>query len=265
MNITTHREKWQDLTNLLKNKEKVALACSGGLDSRLLAYAISQADIDYKILHIEGCHIPKEEEDILASFSEVLNIKVERYSFDPLSLDIIKNNPVDRCYHCKKAIFSFLLEKSKGYILCDGTNIDDLSVYRPGLQALKELEIASPFVEVGITKADIRNLAQELNLPVANQASQACLLTRFDYNISPTKEKLLWLDEKERALKNILSTAFRLRCVASDVWQLHILEEKEINNKEELLEKIAKILPQTETSFVASLNGYFDKKNSLAK
>ncbi len=269
MKGNTHTQKWQDLLIWLKNKDKIAIACSGGLDSRLLAFATKKAfenlpdkENHFKVLHISGVHIPSKEEEVLAEFTKEISIDFESYEFNPLEIEEVAKNSQKRCYFCKEAIFRFFLEKSEGYCLCDGTNIDDLSVYRPGLQALKELKISSPFVEVGITKEDIRTLAKELGLPFYNQPSQACLLTRFDYGISPNKEDLLWLDKKENALAAILDKLFRLRLVENNVWQLHVQADKNEFSEEDINE-IQMIIPQAEIVFLTKLNAYFDSKAKL--
>ncbi len=264
MKITTSYNKWQDLLINLQSHERLALACSGGLDSRLLAYAFKCANIDYKIVHIKGVHIPREEESILAKFSRESGIEVESFEMNPLDLEEVRNNNEKRCYFCKEAIFSFLLEKTKGYQLCDGTNTDDLTVYRPGLKALKELSIYSPFVEANINKADIRNLAKDLELPFAEQASQACLITRFNYGISPSAEELLWLDKSEEALSTLINTPFRLRCVSKGKWELHIEVENEetlLFSKNHIEDYIQEHLNAylIDVIFVPSLRGYFDK------
>ncbi len=263
MQNTISYNKWQDLLISLQAHKKLALACSGGLDSRLLAYAFKCAQIDYKIVHIRGVHIPKEEEEILKQFSEQTGIEVESFEMNPLSIQQVRENDVKRCYYCKEEIFSFLLERTKTYQLCDGTNTDDLTVYRPGLKALEELKILSPFVEVGISKNDIRHLAHDLALPFANQPSQACLITRFNYGISASKEELLWLDNAESLLAKIIKNPFRLRCVAENTWELHI----EVNDNNLALDKseIEKYIQEHLNDYpihielVPSLRGYFDK------
>ncbi len=270
MEDTTYKQKWQDLILWLKNKKKIALACSGGLDSRLLALAVknafqeNQSNVnDYKILHISGAHIPKNEEEVLAFFAKELDLEVESYNFNPLLFEEVAQNTHKRCYFCKKAIFEFMLGKTADYTLCDGTNIDDLSIYRPGLQALRELKIASPFVEVGITKSDIKNLAKELALPFFDQASQACLLTRFDYGIKPSEEKLLYIDAKERELSTTLAMPYRLRFINNDAPELHIQgEQKDL--AEEEYNKIKLLLPNSPIVFLERLNAYFDKKAKLS-
>ncbi len=264
MQNTISSHKWQELIKSLQFYKKLALACSGGLDSRLLAYAFTCANIDYKIVHIKGAHIPRAEEEILKLFSTQLNIEVESFEMNPLQIEAVRQNTLERCYHCKEKIFSFLLEKTKGYQLCDGTNTDDLTVYRPGLKALKELNILSPFVETGISKNDIRQLAKDLELPFANQPSQACLITRFNYGISPTQKELLWLDKAERLLGEIIKNPFRLRCVAQSTWELHIEAEND-NQLINSIKDIEKYIQRNLNSYpiyiklVPSLRGYFDK------
>ncbi len=274
MQDTIIQKKWQDLQKVLKNKDKIAIACSGGLDSRLLAYAVKCAEVPYKILHVEGLHIPKEEENILQKFAHTIDIEINSIGINPLEIANIKENPVDRCYFCKKEIFSLLKELSADYLLCDGSNTDDLQVYRPGNKALKELEIFSPYLEASISKEDIRNIAEFVALPFKDQAPQACLLTRFNYNIELDAHAILWLDYAENCLKQLISSPFRLRSTAKDVYELHIEANKDAYAKnyaeiEAKLENLAKdnlkIKSKIHILFFDSLRSYFDKKLDISK
>ncbi len=271
MKDITYMKKWQDLLSLLKNKKRIAIACSGGLDSRLLAFASHISGAEYNIVHIKGIHIPAEEEEILKNFSEKTGIFIKSFSFNPLNIEEVKNNSLERCYFCKKAIFSFFLEKTENYILCDGSNTDDLKVYRPGLRALKELNIFSPYIEINISKEDIRNIAKEIELPFFNQPSQACLLTRYNYDIELKKDAILWVDKVESALKEYISFPFRMRGIEKYSFELHIeSEEKNLSHNREEINKIlnsfskelsfnASINLNIKPIFMSNLRGYFDR------
>ncbi len=265
----TYMDKWQALLTLLNNKKNVAIACSGGLDSRLLSYAASISGANYKILHIQGVHIPKEEEEILLLFSQKTQIPITTFKFNPLEIKEVKENDVKRCYYCKKAIFSFMLSQTEGYTLCDGSNTDDLNVYRPGMEALKELQIFSPYIEVAISKKDIRDIAKEVNLPLYSQPSQACLLTRFNYNITLNEEDILFLDKAEEALKKLIPYPFRLRGISENLYELHIESEYEDEQLSLQIENIFREINSSKSAksipiiFMPSLRAYFDKSLGL--
>ncbi len=259
--------KWQALLDLLKSTEAIAVACSGGLDSRLLSYAAHLSCEKYKILHISGVHIPKEEEEILSLFSQTLGIAIDDVAFNPLELKDVKNNSLRRCYYCKKALFSTMIEHSAGYRLCDGSNLDDLTVYRPGMQALKELEVFSPYIEIGITKAEIYEIAKEVHLPQFSQPSQACLLTRFNYNIIIDEEDLIFIDKAESILKAIIPYPFRLRGVKKGQYELHIEAEKEdidlTQQLEVILTELVACSPAIPIIYMPSLRSYFDNQMGM--
>ncbi len=129
------------------------------------------------------------------------------------NVDIL-HNPVDRCYRCKKHLFSTLIDYAKTHNLAhiiDGTNADDLTAYRPGIGALKELGIISPLAELGITKAKVRQLASDLNLSVSNRPSAPCLATRLPYNTPIDLDLLARIDRGETYLKSLGFAVNRIR------------------------------------------------------
>ncbi len=133
----------------------------------------------------------------------------EIITIDESEIPRFTENPPDRCYLCKREIFSRILKTAQKHNIThvlDGTNIDDLGDYRPGLQALQGLGIKSPFREYGITKAEIRQLSRELGLPTWEKPSYACLASRFMYGERITREKLSMV---ERAEEFLLSLGFR--------------------------------------------------------
>jgi uncharacterized protein len=127
----------------------------------------------------------------------------------------ITHNPPDRCYHCKRALFAELkaVAATEGCSwLADGTNRDDLDDYRPGLRALRELEIRSPLLEAGLGKAEIRRYARALNLPVWNKPASACLLTRLPHDTDINPGLLRRVEAAEHALLELGFGAVRVRC-----------------------------------------------------
>ncbi|MDW7675107.1 MAG: ATP-dependent sacrificial sulfur transferase LarE, partial [Bacillota bacterium] len=124
------------------------------------------------------------------------------------------SNPNNRCYYCKKELFTKLISiaKEKGYTyVVDGANFDDLGDYRPGLTAGRELGVRSPLQEAKLTKADIRLLSKELELPTWEKPAKACLSSRFPYGTEITVEKIKQVEQGEELLEDLGFTQFRLR------------------------------------------------------
>ena len=176
-------------------KKRTALAFSGGADSTLLLMILS------KLCQKEGGTVtafyaktalnPRLEDKEAYKICSDFNVKLEIVDVD--ILDKIKENPVTRCYLCKKSIFSLIKEKAQNLncdIVFDGTNSDDLKEYRPGLKAIAELDIISPLAHLNINKETVRAILKEHNIPTAAKPSSPCLATRFPYGTLLTKDKL---------------------------------------------------------------------------
>ena len=165
-----------------------------------------------------------------------------------LSRRAVRNNPVDRCYLCKKTLFSELLAfagKNGFRYVIDGTNADDTNVYRPGLRALRELGIRSPLQEAGLTKKDIREMLRQEGLPVADKPAMACLLTRIPYNTTISEGMLKMIEQAEYFLLNKGFPGTRVR-IHGDLARIECLPgyfEKIIQNpdKELIINNLKKI------------------------
>jgi uncharacterized protein len=123
---------------------------------------------------------------------------------DVLAVDAVRANSANRCYHCKRAIFTRLTEEAQaaGFpLVVEGSNTDDLADYRPGRRALEEMGIHSPLLRAGLSKAEIRTLSERLGLPTASKPSAACLASRFAYGEQITREGLARVDAAERFLR----------------------------------------------------------------
>ncbi len=167
----------------------IALAYSGGVDSTLLLAVLAGLKREKPFAAValtmqtllQDCQEMSEAEKQAVAF----DIKREVFAFDPFALEEVRYNRIDRCYHCKKAIFTQFAAYAQAnglkYLL-DGTNADDLNVYRPGRKALSELGVVSPLAELGIGKAEIRKMSAELGLPTASKLAAPCLATRFEYD-----------------------------------------------------------------------------------
>lgn len=202
------------LTEVADDK-KIALAFSGGVDSSILLYVAKGIGIDVlavtfdtklteKMISISGAK----------SFAGSLSVPYERLCVDTLSVPEIRNNDRERCYYCKRAMFSRLrmLADERGYsVICDGTNADDLLEYRPGLKAKKECGVISPIADCGLKKNDIREIGNELSLEIAKAPSAPCLLTRFPYGTHVTGKMLEAAEAGEAELKKSGYKSVRLR------------------------------------------------------
>ena len=180
-------EKKQRLKELLDEytKGNACLAFSGGIDSSLiLKLAQEAADRHgtklYAVTFDTVLH-PKADREIASRVAKENHSIHEVISIDELKQEEIRFNPKNRCYLCKKSLFSGLLDFAGAHdaaIVMEGTNQDDLKQYRPGIQAVKELGVKSPLMEAGFTKAEIRAYARELGISVAERPSSPCLALR---------------------------------------------------------------------------------------
>ncbi len=208
--------KYDNLKNILSNYPKPVLAFSGGVDSTFLASVLKDLYKD-KFLAIIAVSIIYPEEEIKNAIEwlkkEKINFKTIEY--DPLQNPNFTSNPPDRCYHCKKELFTLLknIARENGFItMLDGTNYDDISDYRPGIKALNELGVKSPLKEAKLIKKEIRFLSKEIyNLPTYNKVSTTCLATRIPYYSKIDKEKLEKLDRIESIIRNLGLKVFRAR------------------------------------------------------
>ncbi|MEN6358137.1 MAG: ATP-dependent sacrificial sulfur transferase LarE [Armatimonadota bacterium] len=206
---------YKRLKGLLIDMESVIIGYSGGVDSTLLAKAATDALGKKAVcVLIESCFVPSSEIEDAISQAKELGFNLVKMSVDVLSLDNVPNNTPDRCYHCKKALFSRLTDIAKErnikYVL-DGSNMDDESDSRPGLKATRELGVRSPFKEIGLTKEHIRAISRDIGLCTWNKPSYACLASRVPYGSRLTAELLYRIERAEAVLKELGFGQFRVR------------------------------------------------------
>lgn len=188
----------------------IALAYSGGVDSTLLLAALGKIRQrqTFPALALTMQTVLQDINEITraANLAKEFGIKQKILSFNPFSLEEVRLNRTDRCYHCKKAIFTQFKDYARAnkieYLL-DGSNADDLGIYRLGKKALRELGIISPLAELGITKAQIRQMSAELGLPTASHPAAPCLATRFEYNTLLEKAALRRVASAELIIKDM--------------------------------------------------------------
>ena len=205
---------YNKLLSYFKNLDSALVAFSGGVDSTLLLKMLKDSSIRHCAVTISSEFITDEEIASVKRLAEMIAVKHITKEIKLLQHSQIKKNPKDRCYYCKRVIFESLNEiaQTEGFEkVLDGTNIDDLTQWRPGIRALKELNIFSPFVELKITKGEIIELSKSLNLPTWNKQSSPCLATRFYYNTEIEKSYIEKVSLTEIWLKNEGFTNVRVR------------------------------------------------------
>lgn len=212
---TQLEQKYKKLKENIKKMEHAAVAFSAGVDSTLLLAVASQVP-GFRVLavSVEADWVPRRERREAADFCEQRGIK--RICLGVRAEDIpgFAENPPERCYLCKKALFTKIIEAARAegieYVL-EGSNTDDLSDYRPGLKAIDELGVKSPLREAGLCKAEIRELSRMLDLPTAEKPSFACLASRIPYGEPITAEKLSMAEQGEQLLFEKGFGQFRVR------------------------------------------------------
>lgn len=209
-------EKLQKLKQALAQFESVAVAFSGGVDSTFLLKVAVEVLGPQRVLALTACSpiYPEYEATESGKLAQAIGVKQQLVENNELDIPEFTANQPRRCYHCKLALYSrFLtLAKEKGYqTVLDGSNLDDLDDYRPGHDALKELQIASPLLDAGLTKNEIRQLSKQLALPTWDKQAFACLASRFPYGTRITSERLQQIDRCESWLRQQGFGNYRVR------------------------------------------------------
>lgn len=209
-----HKKK-ELLEELLNDLPSVGIAYSAGVDSTfLLKVAHDVLGDKAAAFMVRSVVIPSRDIEEAQAFCDAEGIRLIVIDGDPLSIPRFQENPENRCYICKKSLFGNMLYEAAKYgitTLMDGTNADDDMDDRPGMKALSELKIRSPLREAGLTKAEIRQLSEEMNLPTARKASFACLATRIPHGDEITPDKLKRIEAAEDYLSKIGFTQYRVR------------------------------------------------------
>ena len=207
-----------ELEQFFKSNPSAALAFSGGVDSAYLLYAAKQAGANVTAYYVRTPFQPQFEYDDAVKLAEALNMPMRTILMDVLEDPEITANPANRCYYCKRRIFTAILEvaHADGYrLILDGTNASDDASDRPGMVALRELHVRSPLGECNLTKDEIRQLSKEAGLFTHDKPAYACLATRIPTGVTITREALSRTEQAEEYLKNLGFSDFRIRLLGN--------------------------------------------------
>jgi len=196
--------------------EKLAVLVSGGIDSEVLLHAAVQFIEPANVLALtaDTCFLAECYRMRIPEVCRKLQVRYAPVRWDPLQSAAITANSQDRCYFCRKAVYSRLTSESYrlGFPLAaDGTSLDDLQEERPGLRAAEEENVIHPFVAAGMGKDDIRELGRELGVDNVDRPSDSCLATRIASGLELTGERLILAEKLEAPLRHLIRGRFRAR------------------------------------------------------
>lgn len=223
------KDKYDGLKKYLAELGKVAVAFSGGVDSTFLL-KVARAVLGENVLAITAASkvFPQRELEETKNFCRAEGIRQIIFDSDELTKEIFLQNPKNRCYLCKKALFKKILSlAAENNITCvvEGSNMDDTGDYRPGLQAIAELDIKSPLRHAKLYKKEIRTLSQNLNLKTWDKPSFACLASRFVYGETISDEKLARVAKAEQFLIDSGFKQVRVR-IHGNIARIEILPDE---------------------------------------
>ena len=219
----------QKLEEYLKELGSIAVAFSSGVDSTFLLKVAKDVLNDKAIAVTAMSHsFPKRESNEAVAFCEKENIRQVVIDFDEMSVEGFCENPKNRCYLCKRELFTKIKETASENgieYVAEGSNIDDNGDYRPGLKAVEELGIKSPLRYAGLTKADIRKLSKEMGLSTWDKPSFACLASRFVYGETIDEKKLGMVDSAEQLLLDLGFKQVRVR-IHGNIARIEVMPEE---------------------------------------
>lgn len=230
--------------NLLKDKIKslkaVAVAYSGGVDSTfLLKVAHDVLRGSAVAVTVISPLIPSREMAETDEFCRKEGIRHIKITVDPFEIEGFKENGKNRCYICKKHIFTRIKEEMEEegiQNILEGSNLDDTTDYRPGMVAVREIGVKSPLLDASLTKSEIRELSKEMGLTTWNKPSFACLASRFAYGEEITSQKLIMVEKAEEYLSDMGFEQYRVR-IHGSMARIELVSEdfeKALKNKDSI-------------------------------
>ena len=213
MNI---EEKISTIQEIIREHAPLLIAYSGGVDSALLAVlALDVLGPDkMQCILVDGPELPRHGLQEAIITAENLNLPLEIVPGKPVADDLLRENPHDRCKHCKLSVFQVLASAASRYssaFIADGANASDLDEHRPGISAFSSCGVIHPFIMASITKTDIREIARKRKLSFWDKPSSACLFSRIPYGDEITRQKLSMIEEAEDLLMNLGFRQVRVR------------------------------------------------------
>lgn len=248
---------------------RIGVAVSGGVDSRLLAHTLQRLKVPFMAVHATGPHLSPQETAHARRWLAGRGIRHLCVRFNPLDIPGAAENGRERCYHCKHALFSGIRGiMGDDACLLEGAHASDATTYRPGLKALGELGIRSPFAEAGLTKADLRRLAEATGLDWPDQPSRPCLMTRFAYDVAPDVPTLERLGRAEDSLSDMGLAGFRLRLPSAGqpLLQVPIAQKSLAQNALDTVKSLlsAEGFDSVAIDYTESISGYHDRADGTA-
>lgn len=221
-------EKLEALKAYLRELDHVMVAFSAGVDSAfLLRVAYDTLGEKAVAVTADSPLFPKRELDEAREFCRTRGIRHLIFESEELTEQDFCSNPVNRCYICKRRLFERILSigREEGIVhVAEGSNMDDMGDYRPGLQAVEELGIKSPLRHVGLFKSEIRLLSKKMDLSTWEKPSFACLATRIAYGDPITKEKLSMIGQGEQCLFDLGFRQVRVR-IHGQMARIEVVQE----------------------------------------
>ncbi|MCB2355657.1 ATP-dependent sacrificial sulfur transferase LarE [Clostridium estertheticum] len=271
--------KFQKLKDSIQGLGSVAIAYSGGVDSTFLLKVAADV-LGNKVIAITARSTTYPEREFKGAVKYIGDIGAKHIVIisEELEIEGFAKNPIDRCYFCKKELFSKVrkvADDNNINAVLDGSNADDVSDYRPGMKAANELRVISPLKDAGLTKDNIRELSKRLGLPTWNKPAFACLSSRFPYGNEITVEKLSMVERAEQFLLDLGFRQIRVRH-HGDIARVEVnTQERNKFFSTEMMDKVANELKSIGFKYVTlDLLGYrtgsmnevlSDKEKNLVK
>ncbi len=237
------------LEEFFRDCPRAALAFSGGTDSAFLFWAAKEYGCDVHAYYIKTAFQPEFELRDARRLAEQLGLPMTVVDLDVLAVPGAAANGPQRCYYCKQALFTALWKRARadGYtVLLDGTNASDDAGDRPGMRALRELEVRSPLRECGLTKVQVRQLSRDAGLFTWDKPAYACLATRVPTGTPITQEALQKVERAEDAMMRLGFSDFRVRLTKDGSARLQLTADQiadAVQRRSEILSALGEDFP----------------------